>query len=83
MRKSYAVTLCSASQNVDFKLSKIKDSQLERELLYLGESARNENGCQEKKIGAWRTRILGIEAFRFLGKQLPGDMRVLMFLVLN
>jgi hypothetical protein len=47
-----------------FRLSKIKDSQLERELLYLGESARNENCCQEKKLvlGA-----RGIEGLRRLG----------------
>jgi hypothetical protein len=43
---------CRAFHNVDFRLSKIKDSQLERELLYLGECARNENGCQEKKLVA-------------------------------
>jgi hypothetical protein len=41
---------CRAFHNIDFRLSKIKDSQLECELLYLGESARNEKACQEKKL---------------------------------
>jgi hypothetical protein len=71
--------LPSSFKLLNFKLSKIKDSQLERELLCLGESARNENCCQEKMLAAWRTSNSGVEEFRLLGKPLPGDTRVLVF----
>jgi hypothetical protein len=51
MRASHtSAFLPSSFKPLVFRLSKIKDSQLERELLCLDESACNENSCQEKKL---------------------------------